>query len=245
MDKDIYFEQQALGHCKIEKEGGYYRIDAHCTYKDGIFRLYMTTPQQFTRLGVMMPEFGELHLTRRISPHELGIAPQDGELILMPGTKTPPLTDETPGDSVAPNPQAAQAPSPDAGVPSSDAGTAEAAETPDAGTASAEQSVETQQARAEDLSDSPSGLIDRWCACENASDFTNDAILKPLLSTLEGVLYRYRGGGVELAVPAQAAGAISAVLCLTRAEQIRDENYFIVSLDRQGLPSPASAPSKY
>ncbi len=245
MEKEILFENQTQGRCKIEKEGGYYRVSARCTYKDGIYRLYMTTPQQFTRLGVMIPESGELRLNRRISPHELGILPQDGEFVLMPGNKTPVLQKEMPAAIALP----ASGPVSEAPAGQTAAELYEASDGQQTGQTGegppGSETGETGKAQAENLSDSPSGLIDRWCACENASDFTGDAILKPLLSTLEGVLYRYRGGGVELAVPAQAAGAISAVLCLTRAEQIRDADYFVVSLDREGFPSPAIPSSKY
>lgn len=244
MEKEIFFENQTQGRCKIEKQGGYYQFDARCTYKDGIYRLYMTTQEKFTRLGVMMPVSGELRLNRRISPNELGIAPPDGELVLMPGNKTPALQKETPASIALPASDPAPPPSDGqedfAVCALSDGQSEQADETPPE-----LETGQTEKARTENPSDSPSEPIDRWCACENASDFTDDAILKPLLRTLEGVLYRYRGGGVELAVPAQAAGAISAVLCLTRAEQIRGADYFVVSFDRKGLPSPAIPSSKY
>lgn len=242
MEKEILYEGQTQGRCIIEKDGGYYRIDARCTYKDGIYRLYITAPHQFTRLGVMMPESGELRLSRRISPHELGIAPEEGGLVLMPGAKTPPLEKDMPAPAAAPVSETDPA---ETGAQQAAPPAALTAGLSDEGPPGGTHPVPIEEARAENPTDSLSGPIDRWCACENAADFTSDAILKPLLGTLEGVLYRYRGGGIELAVPAQAAGAISAVLCLTRAEQIRGADYFVVSLDRQGFPSPAIPSSKY
>ena len=85
---------------------------------------------------------------------------------------------------------------------------------------------------------------DRWSECADASAMTTDEVLKPRLFPLSGVLYRYRSGGTELAIPAMQADAVSAVLALTRAENIRGRDYFIIALDRDGFPSPALYPSR-
>ena len=99
--------------------------------------------------------------------------------------------------------------------------------------------------RPETPPDAPAGEMDRWLSCADTAAMTNDEVLMPLLSRLDGVLYRYRSGGIELAVPAEAAEAISAVLCLTRDERIRDRDYFVVSLNRSGSPAPAMQSSTY
>ena len=105
--------------------------------------------------------------------------------------------------------------------------------------------AETEESRPEACESPPAGITDRWCACPAPAELTDDELMRDLLAPVSGALYRYRGGGVELAVPAQEAQAVSAVLCLTRAEKIRDGEYFVISLDGSGRPAPAMPPSRY
>ncbi len=99
--------------------------------------------------------------------------------------------------------------------------------------------------RPEDWESPPAGMLDRWCACPAPSALTSDALLIRLLNETEEALYSYRGGGIELAIPAERMDAISAVLCLTRTERIRDREYFVLSLDDSGTPAPAMPSSRY
>jgi len=208
LEKEIFCDGQSVGTAVIEKEGGYYRIRARCAYREGIWRLYMTVPGKFCRLGVCIPSSGTLMLSRRISPHELGLDPTDCTLTLLPGEQTPsvevPEVIQLPVSSFL---------------------------------------LDTKENRSEEFP--PTGMIDRWCNCGDAAAFTQDAVLKPLLAGADGILYRYSGGGIELAVPAEISGAISAVLCLTRTEQIRGRDYFVLSLDGSGDPAAAEPSSRY
>ena len=203
MEKTIYSAEEAVGRAEIEEKDGDLQIKASCTYKDGIWRLYMTGRDNFVRLGVLFPDAGRLFLQKRISLHALGLSPEDAEFVILPGDETPKLPKK--------------------------------AETPE----------KEAENRPETPPDAPAGEMDRWLSCTDTAALTSDEVLMPLLSRLDGVLYRYRSGGIELAVPAEAAEAISAVLCLTRDERIRDRDYFVVSLNRSGSPAPAMQSSTY
>lgn len=218
MEKEIIYEGESFGYIQIEKNGIYYHVKAKCPFRTGIYRLYMISNGETVRLGVLFPEKDVLTLSRQVPAHEIGPDPENGKFILMPGAQLPQEKEE----KIAPPAQSVlNLPQEDTAAP----------DDMDGNTYENEKPPETNEF--------PGAVIDRWSECSDASSFTSDEVLKPRLFSLSGVLYRYRAGGVELAVPAESAEAVNAVLALTRAEHIRGRDYFIISLDRDGFPSPA------
>ena len=98
---------------------------------------------------------------------------------------------------------------------------------------------------AEEDREPPRARLDRWLETVRPESFTEDEVLRKTLAGAEGILYRYRAGCVELAVPEAAHAHIAPALLFTRAEKLRGGNYFVLKLSAQGLPCRADEPSTY
>ncbi|MBQ0133926.1 MAG: hypothetical protein KBS46_02150, partial [Clostridiales bacterium] len=79
MDYPIYIRGELAGTLKTEQEGLYTRMSARCTDPGYLVRLSVFSREQEAVLGVMMPENGELTLTRRLRRRELCSFPAEIE----------------------------------------------------------------------------------------------------------------------------------------------------------------------
>ena len=91
----------------------------------------------------------------------------------------------------------------------------------------------------------PYARLDRWLETARPESFTEDEVLKKTLFGAQGVLYRYRSGYIELAVPAVSHAHIAPALLFARAETIRGKACFVLKLSPDGLPRQADAPSTH
>ena len=91
----------------------------------------------------------------------------------------------------------------------------------------------------------PYARLDRWLETARPESFTEDEVLRGTLFGARGVLYRYRTGCIELAVPASCHAHIAPALLFARAEEIRGGEYFVLKLTPEGLPRQADEPSTY
>lgn len=87
--------------------------------------------------------------------------------------------------------------------------------------------------------------LDRWLETTRPESFTEDEVLRRTLTGARGILYRYRTGCIELAVPVAGHAYIAPALLFARAEEIRGKAYFVLKLTPEGLPRQADAPSTY
>lgn len=104
-------------------------------------------------------------------------------------------------------------------------------------------SVSCTNGQEEPEKDAPYARLDRWLETSRPESFTEDEVLRKTLAGAQGVLYRYRGGCVELAVPASDHAHLAPVLLFTRAETLRGGTYFVLKLSAEGMPRRADEPS--
>ena len=104
-------------------------------------------------------------------------------------------------------------------------------------------SVSRTNEQEEPEKDAPYARLDRWLETSRPESFTEDEVLRKTLTGAQGVLYRYRGGCVELAVPASDHAHLAPVLLFTRAETLRGGTYFVLKLSAEGMPRRADEPS--
>ena len=91
----------------------------------------------------------------------------------------------------------------------------------------------------------PYARLDRGLETPRPVSFTEYVVLRATLAGAQGVLYRYRTGCIELAIPAAEHAHIAPALLFARAEEIRGAAYYVLKLSPEGLPRQADAPSTY
>lgn len=105
MDYPIYIRGELAGTLKTEQEGLYTRMSARCTDPGYLVRLSVFSREQEAVLGVMMPENGELTLTRRLSRRELCSFPAEIEYAAPQGERLSEQGEEAELEEREPEPQ--------------------------------------------------------------------------------------------------------------------------------------------
>lgn len=85
--------------------------------------------------------------------------------------------------------------------------------------------------------------LDRWLETAHPETLTEDPVLQDTLMGAPCALYRYRGGGIELALPEEAHAHLAPAMTMVRAEEIRGAHCFVLTFGPDGLPRRADVPS--